>query len=61
LAVVAIVVWGLYVTLASVRPLIAMRLRTGDWGFRRGAGKARGVASLFPDGYALVSLGPCST
>ena len=58
MAVAAIVVWALYVALATVRPLVAMRLRTGDWGFRPSSGIPRLVAALFPVAYALVSLGP---
>ena len=57
MAVVAVVVWVLYVALATVRPLVVMRRRTGDWGFRPSAGTALVVAALLPCAYAVLLVG----
>jgi protein-S-isoprenylcysteine O-methyltransferase Ste14 len=56
-AVVALVVLGLYVALASVRPLLVTRHRTGQWPVRYGRGIERLIGLLFPIAHAAVGVG----
>ena len=57
MAVVALVVFFLYVALASVRPLVASYRRTGDFGFRTTPGVGRVIGALLPIAYGVVALG----
>jgi len=56
-AVVALVVFAVYVAFASVRLLVASYRRTGDFGFRTTPGVGRVIGALFPLAYFFVALG----